>query len=93
MTANFSQSVNVLGTPSIGLTVGSTPRAALYISGTGTTILTFEYQVQVGDLDADGIDVATPVNLNGGTIRDADGNDAVLSFTSPTTDDVRHSNG
>ena len=74
LTANFSQSVNVLGTPSIGLTVGSTPRAALYISGTGTTILTFEYQVQVGDLDADGIDVASPVNLNGGTIRDAAGN-------------------
>ncbi len=92
LTANFSQSVNVLGTPSIGLTVGSTPQSALYTSGTGTTILTFEYQVQVGDLDADGIDVATPVNLNGGTIRDAAGNDAVLSFT-PITNGVFISNG
>ncbi|MDA7938832.1 hypothetical protein N9B71_07170, partial [Pirellulales bacterium] len=88
LTANFSQSVNVLGTPSIGLTVGSTPRAALYTSGTGTTILTFEYQVQVGDLDDDGITLTSPINLNGGTIRDAAGNDAVLTFT-PITNDVR----
>ncbi|MDA7937969.1 Ig-like domain-containing protein, partial [Pirellulales bacterium] len=88
LTAVFSQPVTVVdagGTPSISLTIGSNTRAADCVSGSGTTILVFEYVVATGDLDADGIDVSSLVDLNLGTIRDADGNDAVLTFTPPTT--------
>jgi hypothetical protein len=51
-------------------------------------MLTFRYTVQAGDLDSDGIAVASPIDLNGGTIKDVPGNDAVLSFTPPDTSGV-----
>jgi ELWxxDGT repeat protein len=54
----------------------------------GTSTLTFRYTVQSGDLDSDGIAVASPIDLNGGTITDVPGNDAVLTFTPPDTSGV-----
>jgi hypothetical protein len=94
LTATFSQPVNVtmpdpLIRPSIDLAIGSNPRQAAYVSGDGTSILVFEYVVQVGDLDADGIEVASPVNLNGSTIQDLDTNDAGTRLHS--TNNHRHS--
>src|SRR5207244_283899 len=44
--------------------------------------------VAAGDLDSDGIVSASPINLNGGTINDAAGNAAALSFTLPDTTGV-----
>jgi hypothetical protein len=44
--------------------------------------------VKPGDLDTDGIAVASPIDLNGGTITDVPGNDAVLTFTPPDTSGV-----
>jgi hypothetical protein len=44
--------------------------------------------VQAGDLDSDGIAVASPIDLNGGTITDVPGNNAVLTFTPPNTSGV-----
>jgi hypothetical protein len=76
------------GTPRLQLTIGSTTRYATYLSGSGTSTLTFRYTVQAGDLDSDGIAVASPIDLNGGTIKDVPGNDAVLSFTPPNTSGV-----
>jgi hypothetical protein len=76
------------GTPRIALTIGSTTRYATYLSGTGTTSLTFRYITQSGDNDTDGIAVTSPVDLNGGTLRDSAGNDATLTFTPPTTTGV-----
>jgi ELWxxDGT repeat protein len=87
-TVVFSEAVAVTGTPRLVLTIGSTTRYATYLSGTGTSTLTFRYTVQSGDLDSDGIAVASPVDLNGGTIKDVPGNDAVLSFMPPDTSGV-----
>jgi hypothetical protein len=84
----FSEAVAVTGTPRLVLTIGSTTRYATYLSGTGTSTLTFRYTVQAGDEDTDGIAVASPIDLNGGTITDVPGNDAVLSFTPPNTSGV-----
>ena len=67
------------GTPFIALTIGAAIRNAAYASGSGTTTLTFRYTVQSADQDLDGIDVATSITANGGTLRDAVGNDAALS--------------
>jgi ELWxxDGT repeat protein len=87
-TVQFDDTVNVTGTPRLQLTIGSTTRFATYLSGSGTSTLTFRYTVQAGDLDSDGIAVASPIDLNGGTIKDVPGNDAVLTFTPPNTSGV-----
>jgi hypothetical protein len=84
----FSEAVAVTGTPRLVLTIGSTTQYATYLSGTGTSTLVFRYTVQAGDLDSDGIAVASPIDLNGGTITDVPGNDAVLTFTPPDTSGV-----
>jgi hypothetical protein len=87
-TVVFSEAVAVTGTPRLQLTIGSTTRYATYVSGSGSASLLFRYTVQSGDLDSDGIAVASPIDLNGGTIKDVPGNDAVLTFTPPDTTTV-----
>ncbi len=84
ITIAFNEVVNVVGTPSIALETGSTDRAAVYTSGSGTTTLTFSYTVRAGDTSAD-LDVvnASALKLNGGSITDAAGNNAVLTLAAP----------
>ena len=86
-TVNFSETVFVTGgAPSFALTVGSTPRSAIYLSGGGSTALVFRYTVQPGEADNNGIVNASPIQLNGAFIRDLAGNDASpLTFTPPNT--------
>ncbi len=87
-TVNFIENVTVSGTPTIGLTIGSTSRSASYVSGNGSSSLVFRYTLQAGDSDADGIASASPLVLNGGTIQDAAGNGATLTFAAPITTGV-----
>lgn len=87
---SLSEPVVVTGTPRIALDVGGTTRYATYASGSGTSTLTFTYATQAGDLDLDGITVSSPIDLNGGTIKDLAGNDlTVLSFTPPNTTGIK----
>lgn len=81
---NFGESVTVAGTPQLTLETGSTDRTINYASGSGTNTLTFNYTVQAGDSAAD-LDYISSgaLALNGGTIRDAAGNDAILSLAAP----------
>jgi hypothetical protein len=81
---NLSEAVTVTGTPQLTLETGPTDRATNYISGSGTSTLTFSYTVQPGDTSAD-IDYqsTTALALNGGTIRDAAGNNAALTLPAP----------
>nr|WP_258405780.1 putative Ig domain-containing protein [Shewanella mangrovisoli] len=81
---NFSENVNVTGTPQLTLETGSTDRTINYTSGTGTSTLNFNYTVQAGDISADLDYVATTsLTLNGGTIMDAASNNATLTLASP----------
>ena len=83
-TVNTSRPVTVTGTPRLAIDVGGVTRYATYASGTGTTALSFAYAVQPGDFDANGITLASPVDLNGGNITDIAGNPASnLAFTLP----------
>jgi uncharacterized repeat protein (TIGR02059 family) len=55
-----------------------------YSSGSGGTVLVFNYTVQAGDTSSDLDYVATnSLALNGGTIKDASGNNATLTLASP----------
>lgn len=88
-TINMSESVNVTGNPRISVDVGGQARYATYSAGTGTSALTFTYTMQPGDLDLDGVSLSSPIDLNGGTIKDLNGNDAALTFTVPNTSNVK----
>ncbi|MFN0290763.1 Ig-like domain-containing protein [Pedobacter helvus] len=83
---NFSETVNVTGTPQITLETGTTDRTINYASGSGTSTLTFNYTVQGGDNTSDLDYISTlALVLNSGTIRDAANNNAVLLLPSPGT--------
>ena len=87
-TVNTSEAVTVNttgGTPQIALTVGGTTRQATYVSGSGTSALVFSYDVQAGEIDTEGIAVASLINANSGTLRDAAGNNMVLTLNSVGT--------
>ncbi|MGE0079141.1 MAG: Calx-beta domain-containing protein [Bacteroidales bacterium] len=87
-TVTFSEDVTVSGSPYIEVAVGSSKIHAVYASGSQTTSLKYSYTVASGDYDADGIATGSNVVLNGGTINDAAGNDATLTFTAPSTSAV-----
>jgi len=84
VTVTFSENVTVTGTPLLTLETGTTDRDATYASGTGTSVLTFNYSVQTGDTSAD-LDVTGvgALTLNGGTIKDSANNNAFLPVPSP----------
>uniref|UniRef100_UPI0031378CEF beta strand repeat-containing protein n=1 Tax=Synechococcus sp. UW140 TaxID=368503 RepID=UPI0031378CEF len=84
ITVGFSEAVFVTGIPQLQLETGSTDRYATYSSGSGTNILSFQYTVQAGDSSADLDQLSSSaLTLNGGTIKDAAGNDAVLTLANP----------
>jgi VCBS repeat-containing protein len=80
-TVHLSEAVTVTGMPEIALTLvtGGTVDAQ-YISGSGTSALTFRYAVIGGEADTNGIGVGNAIILNGGTVQDAATNAAVLTL-------------
>ncbi|MCX8518282.1 MAG: Ig-like domain-containing protein, partial [Rhodoferax sp.] len=83
----FSEVVQVSGTPRLNLQVGSNSRIATYASGSGTDTLRFAYTIVSGDADSNGVSVSAgsislPSGAQPATLRDANGNDATLSFSS-----------
>gem|GEM_PF-1997043 len=81
---NFSEAVTVTGTPQLTLETGTVDQSVNYASGNGTSTLSFDYTVQAGDTSADlDYQSTTALALNGGTIRDAATNNAVLTLPSP----------
>jgi len=64
-TVTASEALTVVNTPRIALTIGANTRQALYSAADSTeTSLVFKYTVVADDLDADGIAVASAMNLN-----------------------------
>ena len=83
----FNQEVTVggAGTPQIELLIGGETKNAAYTTGTGSSTLIFTYVIEADLEDTDGIDVTGAIDLNSGTIEDADGINAELAFTPPLT--------
>src|SRR6266567_3136861 len=89
-TVNYNENMAVTGTPTIGLTIGSTARSATYnAAGSTATALLFRYTVAPGDSDTDGISVASTITVSGGnTIKDTAGNTAPINFPALDTTGV-----
>lgn len=85
---NLDETVIVTGSPRLQLDVGGVTRYAPYVSGSGTNALSFAYPVVAPDFDRNGITLVSPLDLNGGTIRDISGNNANLTFVPPNTSGV-----
>ena len=86
----FTEVVHVSGQPALALSIGPVVRQALYATGSGNTVLAFQYTVRAGDLDTDGVSVGPgPESLAGGTIRDEGGNGAIRDF-GPLRPAARH---
>jgi predicted outer membrane repeat protein len=84
VTVTFNEAVIVSGTPQLTLETGTIDRIVDYVSGSGTDTLVFDYTVQAGDTSSD-LDYVSSgaLALNGGTLRDAGANDAVLTLPAP----------
>ncbi|WP_310417002.1 cadherin-like domain-containing protein [Mycoplana sp. BE70] len=82
-TVNLSEAVVVTtsgGTPRLAIDLSSGTVYAQYIGGSGSSALTFRLYVAAEDIDADGIALASNFQLNGGTIKDAAGNNVVTTL-------------
>jgi hypothetical protein len=81
VTVQFNRPVNVTGSPQLALNSGGT---ATYLSGSGTTTLTFRYTVGSGE-NATDLDYASTsaLTLNGGTIQESNGLPANLTLPAP----------
>ncbi|PKM85858.1 MAG: hypothetical protein CVU87_14210, partial [Firmicutes bacterium HGW-Firmicutes-12] len=74
-TVNFSEPVTVFGgIPYLNINIGGSVIIVIYESGSGTSALVFRYTI-VNKNDFDGIEVNSPIEANGSTIRDAALND------------------
>ena len=80
----FSKAVTVTGTPQLTLETGTTDAVVNYTSGSGSATLVFNYTVATGHTSADLDYISTgALALNGGTIKDAFGNPAILTLAAP----------
>ena len=93
ITITFSETVIVnsdlfeqdgTGRPRLTLETGSSDHATNYTSGSGGATLTWNYPVASGNISSDlDYQSTSALALNGGTIKDATGNDATLTLPSP----------
>ncbi|MRG46699.1 T9SS type B sorting domain-containing protein [Chitinophaga sp. SYP-B3965] len=87
---SFSKVITVTGNASsITIQLESGPVQATYVSGSGSNVLLYRYVVVTDNLDTDGITLGN-LTLNGATLQDAAGNNAVLTLNNvPVTTGVR----
>jgi len=88
VTTTFSEPVTVDttdGTPTLQLATGTTLENAVYLSGSGSSVLTFAYTIQAGDNTSGNLDYTDTVALalNGATIKDPAGNTATITMPAP----------
>lgn len=78
-TVTYTEPVFVTGSPTVAVAIdASGPVDAVYRAGSGSDTIVFRYTVGAGLVDDTGLELASTLTLNGGTIRDAAGNDAAL---------------
>lgn len=86
---NFDEAVNVSLNPRIAISLSTGTVYADYLSGSGSSALTFRYTITLGEEDLDGINLVSPLELNGGTITSvASSHNANLLYTLPNTSSI-----
>lgn len=96
LTLNFDGPVMVDasgGTPRIRLKIGPETTYADYLGGSGSAVLVFRHTITAGEGDYNGIEIFSPIDLNGGAIRGTAGENAVLTFTPPDSSGILVDNG
>ncbi|TJZ79167.1 DUF4347 domain-containing protein [Chitiniphilus eburneus] len=92
-TVHYSEAVVVDtsgGTPRIAITLDSGTVYADYLSGSGSSALTFRLVVGAGQFDTNGVALGNSVAANGGVVRDLAGNAHVPALNGlPNTSAVR----
>jgi large repetitive protein len=90
-TINYSEIMTVSGTPRILATAQTGTVYFNYLSGTGTTALTFRLTSATEDLDLDGLSPSTvnTIDLNGGSIVDAVSNPSPTTFSAQTISGIK----
>ena len=79
VTVKMDEATLVSGTPQLALDIGTTTVQANYVAGSGSKVLTFQYTIQSGQADTNGISIAAnQITLNSGTMKDGNGNNATL---------------
>ncbi|RXF06972.1 Ig-like domain-containing protein [Pseudoalteromonas sp. PS5] len=80
----FSENITVTGAPTLTLETGDVDRV-VHFTSVSDSVVTFNYTVKTGDVSSD-LDYisTTALSLNGGTIKDAAGNDATLTLATPS---------
>lgn len=89
----FSEKVYVTGTPKfvMDLTTGGAVDVT-YVTGSGSTLLSFSYTVTDTVADTDGFDsITSPLDVGAGAIEDAVGNSANLDFSGLTAAVITYS--
>ncbi len=84
VTVEFDEGVNVTGLPAVAIQIGDAERRATYRRGSGTSRLVFSYTVAAGDTDDTGISLRENGLAPAASLRDADGNRAVVSHAAVT---------
>ncbi|MCE7996353.1 MAG: T9SS type B sorting domain-containing protein [Roseivirga sp.] len=80
-TVNMILPVSISGTATIPVTIGSTTVNATQVGTiSNSNSILFRYTVVEDELDADGIVVGSTIDLNGGTMQDEFGVDAILTL-------------
>ena len=84
----FSEDVTVSGAPYVELDIGEATRRATLVADRGpTSRVIFEYEVQSGDADTDGVGIgANSLHPNDGGIHDSAGNAASLAHPAVAAD-------
>lgn len=73
-TLNFSEAVQVIGQPKLGIVVGTSTVAANYVGGSNSAALTFTYTVVAGEYDNDGLEMNPSLDFSSGEVKDLQGN-------------------
>jgi hypothetical protein len=81
----WTKPVDVVGTPRIAITLDSGTVYATYALGSGSQDLIFRYTVLANDVDSNGVALVSPIQLNGGTIRDSANFNGLLAYDLPIT--------
>jgi hypothetical protein len=81
-TLTLDEAATVTGAPELVLDIWDRERRARYSGGSGTRQLRFTWRVAKGDNDPDGLGFVS-LDLNGGTIRNGEGHDALPETLAP----------